>query len=708
MNPSSDLGAGGNYYVTFAAGTLRDIAGNSFAGIAGATTWNFRTVDNLAPTSSVSIAATEVSSTSVTLSYTASDEGGLALVTAYYSTAANLSSPVNCGETSSSAASGTVVCTIPDVLGPYYLYSRATDTVGNVETAPGSADDSVTLVDQFPVSSVTAPATTRSRSINVTWSATDNGTVTSVVVYYSTAANLASPVSCSAVAAPAVATGTTTCQLPSTQSTYYLFTRATDNRNQTEAAPGSADATVVYSNTSPTSSVRAAATTSVRKISISYTASDDGTVDSVAVYYSSSASLSAPTVCGTKSNPGSSGSVTCTLPVTPGTYYLYSRATDDTDVVESAPGSADDVVAYTNARPSSTVTGPSSATARGVSLSYTSSDDGTVSLLTVYYSTTSALTSPTSCGSVSDPGAQGSVTCTLPGMSGTYHVWSIATDDQDREESDPASADLSVALNLTTTTGTSSTIAAPTVVDPTPSAGGGSGTGDGTTAPSLAPATTLAFRSATTVPLKKGVKVPTTTTSTTTTTTTLPPADAAPMVQVGEAAAVTDGETVDVVVTRENNAMRVAAGAIGAQIKPLDKKGVPIGLDANGNIRLTPRAQVQIEVFGFKGNSTAETWLYSTPTRLGVAVTDANGAVSKVFTMPKKVAKGAHRIVLVGKDPRDKNVTFALGIIVVEPAKSAGKTVIIILIVVAVGLALFIPPVRRRRRKEAEPSLSGS
>ena len=49
INPGTDLAAGSSYYLNTAAGVLKDLAGNSFAGITGATAYNFTTV-NEAPT----------------------------------------------------------------------------------------------------------------------------------------------------------------------------------------------------------------------------------------------------------------------------------------------------------------------------------------------------------------------------------------------------------------------------------------------------------------------------------------------------------------------------------------------------------------------------------------------------------------------------------------------------------------------------------
>jgi Ca2+-binding RTX toxin-like protein/methionine-rich copper-binding protein CopC len=51
VNPTLDLVNGTDYYVEIAAGAIKDIAGNNYAGTTGATTWNFTTVpDTTAPT----------------------------------------------------------------------------------------------------------------------------------------------------------------------------------------------------------------------------------------------------------------------------------------------------------------------------------------------------------------------------------------------------------------------------------------------------------------------------------------------------------------------------------------------------------------------------------------------------------------------------------------------------------------------------------
>ncbi|MCL1467457.1 DUF4347 domain-containing protein [Argonema galeatum] len=50
VNPTADLAPGTDYYVEIAAGAIQDLANNNYAGITGATAWNFTTVDTTPPT----------------------------------------------------------------------------------------------------------------------------------------------------------------------------------------------------------------------------------------------------------------------------------------------------------------------------------------------------------------------------------------------------------------------------------------------------------------------------------------------------------------------------------------------------------------------------------------------------------------------------------------------------------------------------------
>ena len=50
VNPTADLAQVTGYYVEIAAGAIKDLAGNNYAGTTGATAWNFTTADTTAPT----------------------------------------------------------------------------------------------------------------------------------------------------------------------------------------------------------------------------------------------------------------------------------------------------------------------------------------------------------------------------------------------------------------------------------------------------------------------------------------------------------------------------------------------------------------------------------------------------------------------------------------------------------------------------------
>ena len=211
--------------------------------------------DSTAPVSSGAITATVTTGTSVSVSYSATDNSSLASIITYYSTDASLTSPTNCGSASLSggSASGTITCTIPATDATYYIYTQATDTSGNVDVAPGSADDSIIRDATAPVSSgaITATVTTGT-SVSVIYSATDNSSLASIITYYSTSASLTSPTNCgSASLSGTSASGTITCTIPASDATYYVYTRTTDTAGNVEAAPGSADDSIIRDVAAP-------------------------------------------------------------------------------------------------------------------------------------------------------------------------------------------------------------------------------------------------------------------------------------------------------------------------------------------------------------------------------------------------------------------------------------------------------------------------
>ncbi len=111
--------------------------------------------DTVAPTSIGTITALYTNTTSVSVGYVASDSGTITSVAAYYSTSPALTSPSLCGSVTSAATSGTITCTIPATNTTYYIYTRATDSASNVESAPSSADDSIVKNDAISLAGTT-------------------------------------------------------------------------------------------------------------------------------------------------------------------------------------------------------------------------------------------------------------------------------------------------------------------------------------------------------------------------------------------------------------------------------------------------------------------------------------------------------------------------------------------------------------------------
>ncbi|MEG4048096.1 MULTISPECIES: Ig-like domain-containing protein, partial [unclassified Microcoleus] len=65
INPTADLAQGTGYYVEIAAGAIKDLAGNNYAGTTGATAWNFTTADTTAPTATTFTPADNATSVAV-------------------------------------------------------------------------------------------------------------------------------------------------------------------------------------------------------------------------------------------------------------------------------------------------------------------------------------------------------------------------------------------------------------------------------------------------------------------------------------------------------------------------------------------------------------------------------------------------------------------------------------------------------------------
>jgi hypothetical protein len=189
--------------------------------------------------------------------------------------------------------------------------------------------------------------------------------------------------------------------------------------------------------------------------------------------------------------------------------------------------------------------------------------------------------------------------------------------------------------------------------------------------------------------------------SSTTTTTTIA-APIAPSAEPGSASALVNGQEVDTVISRSNNALVVDVGGISATIWGLATTGERINLDNDGNLRLDSSDSVVVEAGGFEPGQEIEVWMFSTPSQLGVLTAGIDGKISATFPLPNNVTAGDHRIVLEGRNSLGQNVTVGVGLFVGEPmGDGVSPWVIWLPVTLAVSLGLIIPTTLRRRRRNA-------
>jgi hypothetical protein len=220
----------------------------------------------------------------------------------------------------------------------------------------------------------------------------------------------------------------------------------------------------------------------------------------------------------------------------------------------------------------------------------------------------------------------------------------------------------------------------------------------GTTFPKISPTTT--------------VKKITTTLGITTTTlgainSSAPVAPKIPSLDTGEAAVTSGGKNVSTRLTRENNQIVIQAGDITTTINGLSKSGAPVPLNKDGNVPLQGGSRVRVFAEGLKPNTSVEAWLFSSPTWLGIAKVDKKGILSQIYTLPKNVKPGQHRIALEAITAAGDDVSIALGIVVGDGkiARKIAPWLIAIPIGLAMALAFFLPVVYRRRREEEDETL---
>lgn len=168
---------------------------------------------------------------------------------------------------------------------------------------------------------------------------------------------------------------------------------------------------------------------------------------------------------------------------------------------------------------------------------------------------------------------------------------------------------------------------------------------------------------------------------------------------------VVDGRRIEATITREDNQLVVAAGAIRARISAVKRDGGRAPLDSEGRIRLENGDSIAVEVTGFAASTPVEVRMYSEPVLLGRSMVDPLGSLAASYEVPDAVEDGPHTVVMIGESALQEELTFALEVVVGD--QSSGPSTWTLLVGIPLGLAvigaLILPAILRRRREESSP-----
>jgi hypothetical protein len=250
----SGSGESFNYAASQGDGTYRfytiayDKAGN--AETAPGSEDDSTVVDSANPSSSADSPATS-NSNSFNVAYSASDAtSGLSKVELWakgptdgsYNKVATDSTPSASGESFSYTAS--------QGDGTYSFYTVATDKAGNDEKAPASADDSTVVDTAKPASAATAPASSSTTSIGVSYTAGDgSGTGLKDVELWAKGPKDSSYSKVDTDSTPSASGESFSYTAGQGDGTYSFYTRAHDKATNYEDAPASPDATTTLTTT---------------------------------------------------------------------------------------------------------------------------------------------------------------------------------------------------------------------------------------------------------------------------------------------------------------------------------------------------------------------------------------------------------------------------------------------------------------------------
>ena len=284
-----------------------------------------------------------------------------------------------------SGASGTFVFDPPSGQGTYRFYTIATDTAGNVEAPPASADSTTVWDVSKPSSVVTsAPAIVNTTDpITITFTSSDpvgNG-VTLVSLWYNVNGGTWHHSGLEVVGTN-ILFGSLSFTPSDGDGLYGFYTIAKDNWGNVEDPPPAPDATTLLDTAAPWSySYDTVSYTNATPVTIYFYASDGlgnvSGVDHTALWYRFNSGSWAYTGL---TEPGDSGSYSFVPTHGDGRYEFYTLSVDNAGNAESPPGFADSWFYLDTVAPQSSCTSPYCTNTPTFSVDYTAYDTGPASV----------------------------------------------------------------------------------------------------------------------------------------------------------------------------------------------------------------------------------------------------------------------------------------------------------------------------------------
>lgn len=304
-------------------------------------------LDQIAPTSSASALPGYSPSRSVSVPFSAADQGSfVAAVSLYARTRASATDPWSAWQLAG-ASSTSPIAYVAAADGLFEFHTVAADGSGNVEGAPAAADASTVIDTGLPTSAAQSlPVTTSTSSLAVPWTGSDSPAGIATVELWSRYRATSTGAWGPWALATSGATSPLTYTFTQGAGFYEFYTVGVDRAANREAPPAVADATTQKTagdTTPPVSASGALSTTyTTNTVTVPYTASDNASgVASVELWVRSRVNEVKPFTAWTLAATRTSSPFTYTFANGDGTYEFYTVAIDGVGNREAPPASAD-------------------------------------------------------------------------------------------------------------------------------------------------------------------------------------------------------------------------------------------------------------------------------------------------------------------------------------------------------------------------------